>query len=80
MEARRPPPPSKKISLTLFEECRGVSVPLNLEFVYKPEQGFALIPEVEVAEGRNDRIKAFYWKLWYGDDEALPNIDVCAMT
>ncbi|KAL1666812.1 acyl transferase domain-containing protein, partial [Schizophyllum commune] len=65
---------SKKISLTLFEERRGVSVPLNLEFVYKPEQGFA--PIHEVAEGRNDRIKAFYWKLWYGDDEALPNIDV----
>ncbi|KAI5885432.1 uncharacterized protein SCHCODRAFT_01176814 [Schizophyllum commune H4-8] len=38
------------------------------------ERRFA--PIHEFAEGRNDRIKAFYWKLWYGDSEALPNINV----
>ena len=24
----------------------------------------------------NERIKAFYWKLWYGDDKSLPAIDI----
>ena len=27
-------------------------------------------------EGRNGRIKEFYWKLWFGDDSSLPVIDV----
>lgn len=65
---------SKSISLTMNEERRGVSVPLSLQFVYKPEMGSA--PIHEVAEGRNTRIKEFYWKLWYGDDQSLPEIDV----
>ena len=38
--------------------------------------GFA--PIHEVAEDRNTRIKQFYWKLWFGDEEALPEIDVHA--
>ncbi|KAF9490473.1 fatty acid synthetase alpha subunit [Pleurotus eryngii] len=64
------------IDLTMFEERRDVSVPLLLQFQYKPAQGFA--PIHEVAEGRNQRIKEFYWKLWYGDDESLPEIDLKA--
>lgn len=64
----------KNISMSINEECRGVSVPLEFQFIYKPEMGFA--PIHEVAEGRNTRIREFYWKLWYGDDEKLPAIDV----
>jgi fatty acid synthase subunit beta len=30
----------------------------------------------EISAGRNNRIKQFYWKLWYGDNEALPEIDI----
>jgi fatty acid synthase subunit beta len=65
---------TKAINVTIFEERSGVSVPLTLKFVYKPSQGFN--PIHEVAEGRNTRIKEFYWKLWYGDDEVLPKIDI----
>lgn len=65
---------TQTINLTLYEERRGVAVPLYLLFQYKPSLGFA--PIHEVAEGRNKRIKEFYWKLWYGDDEVLPDIDI----
>ncbi|OJT02257.1 Fatty acid synthase subunit alpha [Trametes pubescens] len=62
------------IDVTIFEERRGTSVPLDLHFVYKPAMGYA--PIHEVADDRNTRIKAFYWKLWFGDDEVLPEINV----
>jgi fatty acid synthase subunit alpha, fungi type len=27
-------------------------------------------------EDRNKRIKEFYWKLWFGDNQVLPNIGI----
>ena len=63
---------ASKISVTLFEERRSVAVPLHFHFQYKPEMGFA--PIHEVADDRNLRIKQFYWKLWFGDNETLPDI------
>ena len=33
-------------------------------------------PIHEITEGRNEPIKQFYWKLWYGDDDVLPKIDI----
>lgn len=65
---------SQLIDITIFEERLDVSVPLSLHFQYKPSQGYA--PIHEIADGRNKRIKEFYWKLWYGDDEVLPDIDI----
>ncbi|KAG8716660.1 3-oxoacyl-[acyl-carrier-protein] synthase [Ceratobasidium sp. 394] len=65
---------SSRISLTMFEERTGSSIPLSLAFDYKPSMGYA--PIHEVSEGRNWRIKEFYWKLWFGDNEALPEIDI----
>ncbi|KAF8963371.1 hypothetical protein BDZ97DRAFT_2075857 [Flammula alnicola] len=65
---------SKLINISIFEERRGSFIPLALQFVYKPSQGFA--PIHEIATGRNQRIKEFYWKLWYGDNEVLPAIDI----
>ncbi|CAE6493369.1 unnamed protein product, partial [Rhizoctonia solani] len=67
-------PSSSRISLTIFEERTGSSIPLQLAFDYKPSMGYA--PIHEVSEGRNWRIKEFYWKLWFGDNEALPEIDI----
>ncbi|CAE6423597.1 unnamed protein product [Rhizoctonia solani] len=67
-------PSSSRISLTLFEERTGSSIPLQLAFDYKPSMGYA--PIHEVSEGRNWRIKEFYWRLWFGDNEALPEIDI----
>ncbi|KAG8770032.1 3-oxoacyl-[acyl-carrier-protein] synthase, partial [Ceratobasidium sp. 428] len=65
---------SSRISLTIFEERTGSSIPLSLAFDYKPSMGYA--PIHEVSEGRNWRIKEFYWKLWFGDNETLPEIDI----
>jgi fatty acid synthase subunit alpha len=56
-------PSSGRIDITIFEERRGVSVPLLLHFEYKPSMGSA--PIHEIADGRNERIKQFYCKLWY---------------
>ena len=67
-------PETKVIDLILFEDRQDVSVPLSLQFQYYPSQGFA--PIHEIASGCNDRIKQFYWKLWFGDNEVLPNIDI----
>ncbi len=65
---------SRLINLTLFEERRGNAIPLQLQFKYEPSQAYA--PIHEVAEGRNKRIKEFYWRLWFGDDEKLPELGV----
>jgi enoyl reductase-like protein len=62
------------ISVTVNEDRNDVYVPLEFSFIYRPDQGFA--PIHEVVEGRNKRIKAFYWKLWFGDNEDLPEIDI----
>lgn len=63
---------SGKIQLTIFEERRGSSIPLVFTFQYRPDMGFA--PIHEVVEDRNKHIKQFYWKLWFGDDEVMPEL------
>jgi fatty acid synthase subunit beta len=65
-------PSSNVISLVMNEERRGVSVPLYFAFQYKPEMGYA--PIHEVVEERNKKIKDFYWRLWFGDDQKLPEL------
>lgn len=67
-------PKTSVINVTIFEERRESSIPLALQFRYYPKQGFA--PIHEISAGRNNRIKQFYWKLWYGDNEVLPEIDI----
>lgn len=67
-------PSTGAIDITIFEERRGVSVPLQMKFNYVPSLGS--VPIHEVADGRNLRIKDFYWRLWFGDDETLPPIGV----
>ncbi|KAI9731110.1 MAG: beta subunit of fatty acid synthetase [Claussenomyces sp. TS43310] len=44
----------------------GKPVPLPLRFTYHPEAGYA--PIREVMEDRNDRIKEFYWRAWFGNE------------
>ncbi|CAD6892303.1 unnamed protein product, partial [Tilletia caries] len=61
-------PSSKMIKATISEERRGESVPLELEYIYRPDQPFA--PIHESMEGRNDRVRAFYSQLWFGSAEA----------
>ncbi|KAK3307455.1 acyl transferase domain-containing protein [Chaetomium strumarium] len=45
----------------------GQPVALPLRFTYRPEAGYA--PIHEIMDGRNDRIKEFYWRAWFGDEE-----------
>ncbi|KAI8987783.1 fatty acid synthase [Mycotypha africana] len=65
-----------RISMTLLEQCKGHTLPLRFEYLYKPEIGYA--PIHEIMDGRNLRIKQFYFKLWYGfdNDEDFINMDV----
>ena len=44
----------------------GKPVALNLMFTYHPETGYA--PIREVMDGRNDRIKEFYYRIWFGNE------------
>ncbi|CDH17161.1 probable Fatty acid synthase subunit beta [Zygosaccharomyces bailii ISA1307] len=52
------------IQLELIENRTrdGNPVSLPLKYYYQPEDGFA--PICECMEGRNNRIKELYWKLW----------------
>lgn len=54
------------VQLLLVEHRTADGKPALLPFLYtyNPSDGFA--PILEQLEGRNDRIKSFYWKLWFG--------------
>ncbi|KAI2633682.1 beta subunit of fatty acid synthase [Hypomontagnella submonticulosa] len=60
------------VSMIKDTTALGQPVSLPLRFTYHPEAGYA--PIHEVMDGRNDRIKEFYWRAWFGD-EAL-DLDV----
>lgn len=63
------------IQFSLIEHRTADGAPVSLPFLYKyqPEDGFA--PIVEIMDSRNDRIKEFYWKLWFGSK--IPyNLDI----
>ncbi|KAF2733047.1 beta subunit of fatty acid synthase [Polyplosphaeria fusca] len=61
----------REISVQIFEERTALkkTAALSLKFKYRPDVGYA--PIHEVMEARNDRIKEFYYKIWFGD-EACP--------
>lgn len=61
---------SNEIVVGLIEErtVEGKPVVLSLKFTYHPEAGYA--PIREVMEGRNERIKEFYYRIWFGNEEA----------
>ncbi|KAK4125894.1 beta subunit of fatty acid synthase [Parathielavia appendiculata] len=54
------------VSMIKDTTALGKAVALPLRFIYRPEAGYA--PIHEVMDGRNDRIKEFYWRAWFGDD------------
>jgi len=58
------------IVVLVNEDCQDVAILLEFTFTYHPDQGFA--PIHDVTEDRNKRIKAFYWRLWFGQDQTLP--------
>ncbi|KAH8759455.1 malonyltransferase-like protein [Diaporthe sp. PMI_573] len=60
---------NNKIVVNMVKDTTALGKPasLPLEFIYHPEAGYA--PIHEVMEGRNDRIKEFYWRAWFGDEK-----------
>ncbi|KAJ5151776.1 hypothetical protein N7492_010071 [Penicillium capsulatum] len=58
-----------QVSLTLFEgrTAENGVVPLTFLFTYHPETGYA--PLREVMGDRNDRIKEFYYRIWFGNKD-----------
>lgn len=62
---------NNEIMVKMIEDrtVSGRPVALPLRFTYHPETGYA--PIREVMETRNDRIKEFYYRIWFGD-EAVP--------
>ncbi|KAK4100223.1 beta subunit of fatty acid synthase [Parathielavia hyrcaniae] len=54
------------VSMIKDTTALGKAVTLPLRFIYRPEAGYA--PIHEVMDGRNDRIKEFYWRAWFGGD------------
>ncbi|KAK2737904.1 beta subunit of fatty acid synthetase [Myotisia sp. PD_48] len=55
------------ITLTLFEgrTAEAGVVPLTFHLTYHPETGYA--PIREVMDKRNDNIKEFYYRVWFGE-------------
>ncbi|KAJ9662568.1 beta subunit of fatty acid synthetase [Coniosporium apollinis] len=58
----------REIVVKMIEQRTATGKPLSLDlkFTYHPETGYA--PIREVMEARNDRIKEFYYKIWFGED------------
>ena len=58
----------KEIVVNMLEErtAEGEVVALPLKFTYHPETGYA--PIKEAMDGRNDRVKQFYYRIWFGED------------
>jgi fatty acid synthase subunit beta, fungi type len=58
-----------EILVNMYEErnAEHQAVALPLKFTYHPETGYA--PIREVMDDRNDRIKEFYYRLWFGDEK-----------
>ena len=55
-------PETKAIDIIIFEECRGVAVPLSMKL--NNISSLDSVPIHKVADGHNLRIKDFYWRLW----------------
>ena len=61
-------PRSNTVTVSLIEHrtATGRRAALPLRFRYVPAAGYA--PIQEIMEGRNERIKRFYYQVWFGDE------------
>ncbi|KAI0193374.1 fatty acid synthase-like protein subunit beta [Xylaria flabelliformis] len=66
----------REITVNMVKDTTALGQPVSLplRFIYRPEAGYA--PIHEVMEGRNDRIKEFYWRAWFGNEPFDLNSDV----
>ncbi|KAL1865422.1 hypothetical protein VTK73DRAFT_5266 [Phialemonium thermophilum] len=67
IEAKLVGPNEIVVNLIKDTSALGKPISLPLRFKYNPEAGYA--PIHEIMDGRNDRIKEFYWRAWFADDE-----------
>ncbi|KAK0909690.1 beta subunit of fatty acid synthetase [Friedmanniomyces endolithicus] len=58
------------VSLIEHRTVSGRAAALPLRFTYHPETGYA--PIREAMETRNERIKKFYYRIWFGEGEEVP--------
>ncbi|KAH6982520.1 acyl transferase domain-containing protein [Ilyonectria destructans] len=67
-----------EIQVNMIKETTALGKPaaLPLKFTYHPDAGYS--PIREVMKGRNDRIKEFYWKVWFGGEPLDLDADVTA--
>lgn len=65
-----------QIAVNLIEDRTATHSPVAMpfKFTYHPETGYA--PIREVMEGRNDRIKEFYYKIWFGNSDVPFDVPV----
>lgn len=56
------------IVVNMIKDTTALNEPVSLplRFTYHPEAGYA--PIHEVMDDRNDRVKEFYWRAWFGND------------
>lgn len=65
------------IKVELTEERTFEHKPVSLELLYKYRPEFGFSPIAEVMADRNERIKNFYWRVWFGKDDPIDlDIDV----
>jgi fatty acid synthase subunit beta, fungi type len=57
-------------NLIEHRSASGKPESLPFHFNYRPDRGYA--PIHEVMEDRNDRIKEFYYRVWFGGKEQVP--------
>lgn len=57
-----------EITVNLIKETNALGKPISLplKYTYHPEAGYA--PIREVMSDRNNRIKEFYWRSWFGNE------------
>ncbi|CAK7225026.1 beta subunit of fatty acid synthetase [Sporothrix curviconia] len=63
-----------QVNLIKHATALGKPVDMVLKFKYHPEAGYA--PIHEVMDDRNDRIKEFYWRVWFGHEPVNLNAEV----
>jgi fatty acid synthase subunit beta len=65
-------PKKNQITVSLIEHrsASGNAVALPFQFTYHPETGYA--PIREIMDARNDKIKEFYYRIWFGDNAEVP--------
>ncbi|KAH7160243.1 acyl transferase domain-containing protein [Dactylonectria estremocensis] len=68
-----------EILVNMIKDTTALGKPaaLPLKFTYHPEAGYS--PIREVMEDRNDRIKEFYWKAWFGNEPVDLDADVTSV-